>query len=175
MPFGGHQQICHNKIISSLPFIHLLPEKAYRILLKQTGVNQRTIAELMEIKGCRTTIELFKKLVKEIGLTQLNEAYYFINPHYESKFGLKPVKTISIFSAIPILRNFLTTSYFAILKKRWIFISLNSQFICATATSQCSTLPCAVVISSDKNCPTVIVCGRHAWQKRGDKLKDTFL
>lgn len=118
MPFGGHQQICHNRIISSLPFIHLLPEKAYRILLKQTGVNQRTIAELMEIKGCRTTIELFKKLVKGIGLTQLNEAYYFINPHYESKFGLKPVKTISIFSAIPILRNFLTTSYFAILKKR---------------------------------------------------------
>lgn len=118
MPFGGHQQICRNRIISSLPFIHLLPEKAYRILLKQTGVNQRTITELMEIKDCGTTIELFKKLVKEIGLTQLNEAYYFINPHYESKFGLKPVKTISIFSAIPILRNFLTTSYFAILKKR---------------------------------------------------------
>lgn len=118
MPFGGHQQICHNRIISSLPFIHLLPEKVYRILLKQTGVNQRTIAELMEIKDCRTTIELFKKLVKEIELTQVDEAYYFINPHYESKFGLKPVKTISIFSVIPILRNFLTTSYFAILKKR---------------------------------------------------------
>ena len=71
----------------------------------------------MEIKGCGTTIELFKKLVKEVELTQVDEAYYFINPHYESKFGLKPVKTISIFSAIPIWRNFFTTSYFAILKK----------------------------------------------------------
>ena len=25
MPFGGHQQICRNKVISHLPFIHLLP------------------------------------------------------------------------------------------------------------------------------------------------------
>jgi len=118
MPFGGHQQICRNRMISFSPFIHLLPERIYKILLKKAGINQRTITELMEIKGCGTTIELFKKLVKEVELTQVDEAYYFINPHYESKFGLKPVKTISIFSAIPILRNFLTTSYFAILKKR---------------------------------------------------------
>ncbi|MPM62573.1 Ubiquinone biosynthesis O-methyltransferase [bioreactor metagenome] len=115
MPFGGHQQICHNRIISSLPFIHLLPEKSYKILLKKTGVNQRTINELMEIKDCKITIEHFKKLVKEIDLIQIDEVYYFINPHYESKFGLKPRKAISIFSAIPIWRNFFTTSYFAIL------------------------------------------------------------
>lgn len=117
MPFGGHQQICHGRIVSSLPFIHLLPEKAYRILLEQTGVNQRTITELMEIKDCRTTIEHLKKLIKESDLTQVEEVYYFINPHYESKFGLKPRKTFSFFSAIPVWRNFFTTSYFAILKK----------------------------------------------------------
>ncbi|MDO5523966.1 MAG: class I SAM-dependent methyltransferase [Bacteroidia bacterium] len=79
MPFGGHQQICHNRIISSLPFIHLLPGKAYKTLLKKIGVNRRTIDELMEIKDCRTTIEYLKKLVKEIDLTQLGETYYLIN------------------------------------------------------------------------------------------------
>lgn len=119
MPFGGHQQICHNRIISSLPFIHLLPEKAYKILLEKTGVNRRTIDELMEIKDCRITIEHFKKLVKETNLAQLDEIYYFINPHYESKFGLKPRKTFSLFMAIPVWRNFFTTSYFAILKKNF--------------------------------------------------------
>ena len=118
MPFGGHQQICHSRIISSLPFIHLLPKKVYRIFLEKTGINQRTITELMEIKDCKTTIELFKKLIKEIKLAQIDEVYYFINPHYEIKFGLKPCKTILLFSSIPILRNFLTTSYFAILKKK---------------------------------------------------------
>ena len=85
------------------------------MLLEKTGVNQRTINELLEIKDCKTTIEHFKKLVKEVNLTQADEVYYFINPHYESKFGLKPRKTISLFSAIPFWRNFFTTSYFAIL------------------------------------------------------------
>ncbi len=117
MPFGGHQQICSNKIISSLPFIHLLPTKTYNAVLKKAKVSQHTIDGLLEIKDCRTTIEHFKKLIKEIDLMQVDEAYYFINPHYETKFGLKPRKTISFFSSIPILRNFFTTSYFAILKK----------------------------------------------------------
>lgn len=118
MPFGGHQQICHKRMISSLPFIHLLPAKIYKTVLKKAGVKQRAIDELMEIRDCRTTIEHFKKLIKEVDLTQIDEAYYFINPHYEAKFGLKPRKTISLISAIPVLRNFFTTSYFAVLKKR---------------------------------------------------------
>lgn len=118
MPFGGHQQICNNRFVSSLPFIHLLPKNIYRVFLKKMGVKARAISELIEIKECKTTIEQFKKLVKETDLTQIDEEYYFINPHYESKFGLKPRKTISLFSAIPILRNFCTTSYFAVLRNK---------------------------------------------------------
>lgn len=118
MPFGGHQQICNNRILSSLPFIHLLPKKAYKKFLVNVGENWRTVSELVEIKECRITIEHLKKLVKELNLTQIDERYYFINPHYESKFGLKPRKTISFFSAIPFLRNFFTTSYFTILKNK---------------------------------------------------------
>lgn len=47
MPFGGHQQICRKKIISSLPFIHLLPTKTYKTVLEKARVNQRAIDELM--------------------------------------------------------------------------------------------------------------------------------
>lgn len=86
-------------------------------MLEKAGVNQHTINELMVIKDCKITIEHFKKLVKETDLNQIDEVFYFINPHYESKFGLKPRKTFSFFSVIPIWRNFFTTSYFAILKK----------------------------------------------------------
>ncbi|MDY5434624.1 class I SAM-dependent methyltransferase [Bacteroides pyogenes] len=118
MPFGGHQQICNNRVVSLLPFIHLLPPKRYRAFLKQMGVKERAISELIEIKECKITIEKFKKLVKETDLAQIDEEYYFINPHYESKFGLKPRKTAPLFSAIPILRNFCTTSYFAVLRNK---------------------------------------------------------
>jgi 2-polyprenyl-3-methyl-5-hydroxy-6-metoxy-1,4-benzoquinol methylase len=116
MPFGGHQQICRNRVISSLPFIHLLPRKVYKALMKRASVNQRAIDELLEIKDCRMTIEHFKKLVRESDLKQADEVCYLINPHYEVKFGLKPRKVIFPFSALPVCRNFYTTSYFTILK-----------------------------------------------------------
>ena len=62
------------------------------------------------------TIEHFKKLVRESDLKQADEVCYLINPHYEVKFGLKPRKVIFPFSALPVCRNFYTTSYFTILK-----------------------------------------------------------
>ncbi len=118
MPFGGHQQICRNRVISSLPFIHLLPPKAYKALLEKAGVEKHTIDELLEIKDCKMTIEHFKKLVQESDLKQIDEVCYLINPHYEVKFNLKPCRVLSPFSAIPVCRNFYTTSYSAILKSK---------------------------------------------------------
>ena len=34
MPFGGHQQICHGKWLSHLPFYHILPRQIYKAILK---------------------------------------------------------------------------------------------------------------------------------------------
>ncbi len=118
MPFGGHQQIAQNKCISYFPYLHLLPTSAYRRVLRLAGESQRTIDELLDIKECRTSIELFKKTVSETDLTQKAEEYYFINPHYEIKFGLRPRKLFPLLATIPLFRNFMTTSYFCILTKK---------------------------------------------------------
>ena len=41
--------------------------------------------------------------------------YYFINPNYEAKFGLKPREQVGFISSIPFVRNFLiTTSYYLV-------------------------------------------------------------
>lgn len=50
MPFGGHQQICKNKILSHLPFIHLLPNILYKYILRICGENNDCIKELLNIK-----------------------------------------------------------------------------------------------------------------------------
>ena len=34
MPFGGHQQICSNKILRTLPWFHLLPNVFYKTILE---------------------------------------------------------------------------------------------------------------------------------------------
>lgn len=116
MPFGGHQQICNNKFCSLLPFIHLLPKGVYRALLKSFKEKQNCIDELIDIKECQVSIELFEKLIHENGLKIVNKRFWFINPHYKQKFNLKPRRLYSFLSKITYIRNFFTTSCFYITK-----------------------------------------------------------
>ena len=121
MPFGGHQQICRSRLVSHLPFIHLLPTALYRWLLRASGKDEdeACIKELMSIKETRTPIELFERTLKSIGtLTIADRTLWFINPHYEAKFGLHPRRLPTWLSAIPHVRNYFTTSCFYVLAGR---------------------------------------------------------
>lgn len=117
MPFGGHQQIAQGKIISHLPFIHLLPRLLYKWLLQISGEDEATVNELIDIKGTKCSIEAFRDIVQKTDYQIVDQQLYFINPHYEVKFGLSPRKLSKIISAVPYLRNFFSTSCFYILKK----------------------------------------------------------
>lgn len=116
MPFGGHQQICRNKYVSRLPFIHLLPAGFYRSLLHRFGESQARIEELLDIRECRTSIELFEKLISSSHYRILHKQFWFINPHYEQKFHLKPRKLPRFVGSIPHLRNYFCTSCFYLLQ-----------------------------------------------------------
>lgn len=108
MPFGGHQQIAEKKI-SMMPYYHILPRPIYKGLLKAFGEDNDIITELMEIHDTQISIERFLKIVKSSGLTVLNKQHYLINPIYKYKFGLTPRKQAKLVSAIPYVRNFVTT------------------------------------------------------------------
>ena len=119
MPFGGHQQICRNRIWSKIPFFHLLPCSWYHFILKKlAGEKDNTIKELLYIKKCRCPIEQFEKVIKTVNLSILNRQLWFINPHYQQKFGLNPKKLCLPISRIPLLRNFCSTSCFYLLKRQ---------------------------------------------------------
>ncbi len=107
-PFGGHQQICENKLLSALPYYHLLPVALYKGMLKLLGESDAKITSLLEIKETGISLERFEKLLTKNGYKQLKRTLYFVNPNYEIKFGLKPRVLYGIF-AIPYFRNFITT------------------------------------------------------------------
>ena len=116
MPFGGHQQICRSRLVSHLPFIHLLPNKLYHLLLKMAGENRTCIQELTSIKETRTSIERFEKTLKICGtFTIKDRTLWLVNPHYETKFHLRPRRLPKWLGSIPCIRNFFTTSCFYIL------------------------------------------------------------
>ena len=114
-PFGGHQQICENKILSSLPYYHLLPESIYKFILKILGESNSKITTLLEIKETGISIERFERIFKKNGYKPLLKTLFFINPNYEIKFGLKPRELSIIFAVIPGLRNFFATCGYYVL------------------------------------------------------------
>lgn len=114
MPFGGHQQICVHSV-SKIPFIHLLPTKLYSTLLAKAGESASTVNELMSIKRSRMSIEMFERLVKESEMQVQQRILWFINPHYQQKFHLRPIPEVWPISRIWYVRNFYTTSAWYIL------------------------------------------------------------
>lgn len=117
-PFGGHQQICASKLLSKLPFFHILPKPIYKLLLKAFKENNNTIEALMEIKDTRITIDRFERILKNTGYKKDKRTFYFINPNYEVKFGLKPRKQIKLFTSLPFVRNFIITAAYYIISEK---------------------------------------------------------
>ncbi len=115
MPFGGHQQTCKNKFLSKVPWFHLFPRGMYKGILKLFGETPRNIESLLEIKDTGISLERFRRILREEGYTTDREVWYFINPNYEIKFGLRPRRSVHPFKTIPYIRNyFITAGYYII-------------------------------------------------------------
>lgn len=93
-PFGGHQQMCESRFLSKLPYFHVLPTPVYRFILKTFGESEPKIKGLLEIKETGITIERFERILARTGYKKEKRVFYFINPNYEVKFGLKSRKQL---------------------------------------------------------------------------------
>lgn len=111
MPFGGHQQICRSRLLSHLPFFHLLPVSAYRALLSTFGEKENCKGELFSIRRTKASVESFERLFySHSALRILDRTLWLINPHYKVKFCLTPRRLSALISHIPVVRNFFSTS-----------------------------------------------------------------
>ncbi len=117
-PFGGHQQICSSKVLSKLPFFHILPAFMYKGVLKMFGESPKRIEDLLEIKQTGISLERFERIVKSENYKIDKKTLYFINPNYEIKFGLKPRVQSKLVTAIPFVRNFFVTAGYYLISRK---------------------------------------------------------
>lgn len=117
MPFGGHQQMLSHKYLSKLPYFHILPRGLYKKMMQWSHEKPEVIESQLEIKETQISIHRFYKISKKAGLKVYKKQFYFINPNYKYKFGLKPRKQAGFISALPYIRDFLTTTSYFILGK----------------------------------------------------------
>lgn len=118
MPFGGHQQVARTRFVSRCPFIHLLPKRTFAWLLRRLGEPEGAIRDFLDIRSTRMSIQGFQKLCRKMNLNIVNRRLYFINPHYEVKFKLKPRQLWKGIAALPYIRDFFCTSCHYLLTRR---------------------------------------------------------
>ncbi len=117
MPFGGHQQIAKSKLLSRLPYYHLLPMGPYKLLLRIFGESRITIDELEEIKETGISIERFEKCLRSANFKTVAVRHYLVNPIYSYKFKLKPRLQNRVIQKIPLLRDFVTTASYYLVRE----------------------------------------------------------
>jgi SAM-dependent methyltransferase len=116
-PFGGHQQVCESRLLSKMPYFHLLPASVYKAILKRFEKNEKRIEGVMDIKETGISIDRFERILKKENYTIDKRTFFLINPNYETKFGIKPRQQIKLVASVPWVRNFLTTAAYYVVSK----------------------------------------------------------
>lgn len=117
MPFGGHQQICKNRLLSKLPYFHLLPNPLYTGLLRGAGERQATIDVLLDIKKTGISIDRFAKILQKTQYKIVKKTYFLVNPNYEIKFKLKSRPLPGILN-IPYIKDSFTTAVYCVVGRQ---------------------------------------------------------
>ncbi len=117
MPYGGHQQCAHSKVMAKLPYYHLLPKFLYKFLLKSFGESDKIVDGLLEIKETGISTKRFEKICSETNFKILKSIKYFIAPIYEYKFGHKTKVLPKWIAAIPFFNDFFTFQSYYVVKK----------------------------------------------------------
>jgi SAM-dependent methyltransferase len=115
-PFGGHQQN-GSGLFAYVPWLHLLPRRLFRSLLRLEGNSYkagRGLADDMDsVLRSRLTLRRFRRMIPAAGLRLTYYARYLSRPDYRLKFGLPAVG----FPPLPVLDEFACTGIEALLEK----------------------------------------------------------
>ena len=116
MPFGGHQQVCRSRVLSKCPYTHLLPRSWYSGLLRLFKETPQTQKGLLEIYATGISIERFERIIKKSGMRIVQRKFWLLNPIYQYKFGRGPFEQLGVINVIPVLRNFVTTAAYYLIR-----------------------------------------------------------
>lgn len=116
-PFGGHQQLARS-FLRFMPWIHLFPQSLYRRILQLCGETETQIHVLMQIYETRISTRRFESLLQRTGWQIVQRQFYLLNPIYEYKFGIKGRRQLGLISAIPVMRDFVSTGVYYLITAR---------------------------------------------------------
>ncbi|MCC6754182.1 MAG: methyltransferase domain-containing protein [Saprospiraceae bacterium] len=120
MPFGGHQQMARSRMLSRIPWLHLVPKKLYKFVLESAGEEREVVGELLEIADTGLSIERFEAILLKAGLVPAGRRLFLTNPIYAFKFGIHPREVPSPMAKMPWIRNFYCTAAYYLVRPKAI-------------------------------------------------------
>jgi hypothetical protein len=102
--------------MGKLPYFHLLPRRLSGKYLQIFGESKARIQSFMEIIDTRLTIHHFENICRDTGFEIIKRELYLINPIYKYKFGLTPRRQLPVLRDIPVLRDFISTSVYYLIR-----------------------------------------------------------
>jgi SAM-dependent methyltransferase len=117
-PFGGHQQICQNPLLSRTPWIHLLPAPLLAGVLRLGGEAPPTVDHLLDLRRTGVATLALERLLEREGYRILRRRLYLVNPAYREKFGLTPREAWPLVDRFPRLRDLVVTAGYYLVAPR---------------------------------------------------------
>lgn len=123
-PFGGNQHVARRSFVRFLPFVHLLPDPLFWLLVANQKPEQEGpgsfvegfLDELQAIRRTKISIRRFREICRKLSLTIVSEECYFIRPAIAMRYGL-PVMRNALFGRVPCLREITTSGALYLLRK----------------------------------------------------------
>ena len=104
--YGGHQQ--HLRVwFARLPFVHLVPFSASRILPRLKGEAPHVVAEVQKLARLKMGMKKFEQIAAQGGMRVERRQAYIISPNH-IRFRLKPVPAGPL-ARLPLVREFACT------------------------------------------------------------------
>lgn len=111
-PFAGHQQIAKS-ILKVIPYLHLLPEKVLKPVVKAFSESENYIDEIKLHYCTGMIISEFEKLCSLKNFIPVKKELFLFRPIYGFRYGLPKIKLPDI----PLVREAFTLGYEVLLKK----------------------------------------------------------
>lgn len=105
--FGGHQQVMRS-FLKFIPYVHLLPQKIYRLLLQR--IEKENFESHWRNYQTGITIKQFEQLIQQVDFKIVKQLNYLVRPRQAFRFGLK-IKE----NRFKLLKEYLTTGVVYIL------------------------------------------------------------
>ncbi len=102
-PFGGHQQLLGTKL-GSIPFVHLLPWKLFRSIIR--GGDPANQEELERLHRIRCSASKVADASKRAGLDIVSQRYFALRPVFRWKYQLPiPSFEVSPLKGLPLVKD----------------------------------------------------------------------